>query len=83
MKRRRETPKNQGEKEMEEEKTVVSSGCSLATVLGIVFLVLKLVGVIDWAWVWVLAPFWIPVALVIAIALIWLLVIGIIAVINR
>ena len=68
---------------MEEEKTVVSSGCSLATVLGIVFLVLKLVGVIDWAWVWVLAPFWIPVALVIAIALIWLLVIGIIAVINR
>lgn len=68
---------------MEEEKTVVSSGCSLATVLGIVFLVLKLVGVIDWAWVWVLAPFWIPVALVIAVALIWLLVIGIIAVINR
>ena len=68
---------------MEEEKTVVSSGCSLATVLGVVFLVLKLVGVIDWAWVWVLAPFWIPVALVIAIALIWLLVIGIIAVINR
>ncbi len=68
---------------MEEEKTVVSSGCSLATVLGVVFLVLKLVGVIDWAWVWVLAPFWIPVALVIAVALIWLLVIGIIAVINR
>ena len=68
---------------MEEEKTVVSSGCSLATVLGVVFLVLKLVGVIDWAWVWVLAPFWIPVALVIAVVLIWLLVIGIIAVINR
>ena len=27
-------------------------------VLGIVFIVLKLVGVIDWSWVWVLAPLW-------------------------
>lgn len=68
---------------MEEKKTVVSSGCSLATVLGVVFLVLKLVGVIDWAWVWVLAPFWIPVALVIAVVLFWLMVIGIIAIVNR
>lgn len=32
---------------MEEKKTVVTSGCSLTTVLGVVFLVLKLVGVID------------------------------------
>ena len=32
---------------------------SLSTILGILFIVLKLYGVIDWAWVWVLAPFWI------------------------
>ena len=32
---------------------------SLSTILGIVFIILKLCGVIDWAWVWVLAPFWI------------------------
>ena len=28
--------------------------------LGIVFIVLKLCGVISWSWWWVLAPFWIP-----------------------
>lgn len=32
---------------------------SLNTILGIVFIVLKLCGVIEWSWVWVLAPFWI------------------------
>lgn len=36
-----------------------------ADVLLIVFIVLKLVGVIDWSWVWVLAPFWIPILIVI------------------
>ena len=34
-------------------------------VLLIVFVVLKLVGVIDWSWVWVLAPFWIPTLIII------------------
>ena len=32
---------------------------SLSTILGILFIVLKLCGVIEWSWVWVLAPFWI------------------------
>ena len=36
-----------------------------ADVLLIVFVVLKLVGVIDWSWVWVLAPFWIPTLIII------------------
>ena len=36
-------------------------GCSMSigTVLGIIFIVLKLVGLIEWSWVWVLCPFWI------------------------
>jgi len=34
-----------------------------ADVLGIVFIVLKLTGVIAWPWVWVLAPWWIVLAL--------------------
>jgi len=40
----------------------------IGSALGIVFIVLKLVGVITWSWVWVLSPFWIS-------ALIWLVVI--------
>lgn len=35
------------------------SSLGLASVLTIVFIVLKLVGVIDWKWIWVLAPLWI------------------------
>ena len=42
------------------------------TVVGIVFLVLKLLAiepVAHWSWVWVLCPFWIPFALVLLIAI--------------
>lgn len=34
-------------------------------ILFFVFLILKLCGVIDWPWVWILAPLWIPLVLVI------------------
>ena len=38
--------------------------------LAIAFIVLKLVGVITWSWVWVLAPLWIiPVILILAIVI--------------
>lgn len=40
-------------------------GLGVCDVLGIVFIVLKLVGVITWSWWWVLAPFWIPLAIVV------------------
>lgn len=36
-------------------------GLSFASVLQIVFIVLKLCKIIDWSWIWVLAPFWITV----------------------
>lgn len=39
-----------------------SGGMSLAGVLLVVFIVLKLCEVIDWSWVWVLSPLWIPIA---------------------
>ena len=45
-------------------------GLGVCDVLGIVFIVLKLVGVISWSWWWVLAPFWIPLAIVILCAII-------------
>lgn len=31
--------------------------------LVVLFIALKLCGVIDWSWVWVLAPLWIPLAI--------------------
>lgn len=33
---------------------------SFTSLLAIVFITLKLVGVIGWSWGWVLAPIWIP-----------------------
>ena len=40
-----------------------SSGLGLGSVLTIIFVVLKLVGVITWSWWWVLSPTWISIAL--------------------
>lgn len=48
---------------MKEKEKAKSGGIGLSGILGIVFIVLKLCGVIDWNWVWVLAPFWIPLVL--------------------
>ena len=42
-------------------------GISFCGLLTIVFIVLKLIGVINWSWLWVLCPLWIGVALFILI----------------
>lgn len=42
-------------------------GIGLFGILGIVFIVLKLVGVISWSWLWVLAPFWMPIGLAVVL----------------
>lgn len=49
-----------------------SGGIGVSTVLTLIFIVLKLVGVIDWKWVWVLAPTWIVLALNIIVLLIYI-----------
>jgi len=41
-----------------------------ALVLTLVFIVLKLTDQIDWSWWWVLSPLWLPLALVLSIAII-------------
>ncbi len=65
-----------------ENKTVVKKqGLGLGTVLTIIFVVLKLVGVIDWSWVWVLAPFWIGAIISLVFGLVALLIVAIAAII--
>lgn len=46
------------------------SGIGFCGLLTIAFIVLKLCNVITWSWVWVLAPTWIPIALVVLIIVI-------------
>lgn len=50
-----------------------SGGIGFCGLLAIAFIVLKLCGVINWSWIWVLAPLWMPVILVIFIVLILIL----------
>lgn len=59
---------------MNEKNTSTSSGgIGFCGLLGIVFIALKLLDVIAWSWVWVLALLWIPLAFVCVIGLIALI----------
>ena len=58
-------------------------GIGLCGATFLVFLILKLVGVINWSWWWVTAPLWGSVALVVAILIIVIIIAGIIAVVDN
>ena len=55
---------------MENKAVVKNYGISFCGLLTVVFIALKLCHVIDWAWIWVLAPAWISFSLGILIILI-------------
>lgn len=43
-----------------------SPSLGILDVLALIFIVLKLLGIVEWSWWWVLAPWWIP-ALIICV----------------
>ena len=49
-----------------------SGELGIGSVLTIVFVVLKLVGVINWSWWWVLSPLWISFALFLVAVILFL-----------
>ena len=52
-----------------QKKTEITIGGTWVSFLGIAFIVLKLTHQIEWSWWWVLAPFWIPWAIVLGIVI--------------
>jgi len=42
-------------------------GLGIVSVLTIIFIVLKLLGVVQWSWIWVLSPIWISAVIVVAV----------------
>lgn len=56
-----------------------SGGIGFLGLLCIVFIVLKLIGVIAWSWLWVLSPILIPIGL----ALLWLIIVGIVMLFSK
>lgn len=61
---------------MEEKNSTISIGIGFTDLLFLVFLVLKLCGIIGWSWWWVCAPLWIPVALLVAALVVAGIVVG-------
>jgi hypothetical protein len=51
-------------------KVNVNVGSIFVTLLTILFIALKLIGVISWSWLWVLSPLWISALLLIPIIII-------------
>ena len=64
-------------------KTNINVTFPWATILFIVFLVLKLTDVIDWSWWWVTAPLWIPIVLIALVFVFTMVVIGIASLVQR
>ena len=50
---------------MKKNKTGVSTGVGVTGLLQVAFIVLRLCGVINWSWWWVMAPSWITAAIVV------------------
>lgn len=48
---------------MMNKERVTVTGASSTSILTIAFVVLKLCGVIQWSWLWVLSPMWISIAI--------------------
>lgn len=48
-------------------KTSTSTSFPLGIILFLIFMTLKLCGVIAWSWIWVTAPIWAPVLIVLVI----------------
>ena len=64
---------------MSDNKSTRSSGIGFSSLLAILFITLKLTGVVTWSWLWVLAPIWFP----FVIAVFALIIVGIIVIANK
>lgn len=64
------------EEDMREDnkKQTATASLSFLDLLAITFIVLKLLGKITWSWWWVLAPVWMPLAIVIVIVVVALII---------
>lgn len=62
---------------MSSEDDFIKSGIDTMKILTIIFIVLKVLGLIQWSWLWVFSPIWIMCGLAFA----YLVVLGIIAII--
>ena len=65
---------------MHKEKEVKTVGLGFADALTLLFIALRLCGVIDWKWIWVLSPIWIS---ILFLALIFLVIVVLSVIADR
>ena len=53
-----------------QQAAVTVPGVGFAGLLAVLFIGLKLGHVIDWSWIWVLSPLWLPAAVVLAVVVV-------------
>jgi len=58
---------------MSDSNSSTSGGIGFTGLLTIVFIILKLCGVITWSWWWVLSPIWISIGIVLFFLIIFIL----------
>lgn len=58
----------------------VSGGVGFLGLLALIFITLKLTGVIDWSWWWILSPLWFPPTFVIAVIVVCLIITAIMSI---
>ena len=60
---------------------VSGGGIGFCGTLTLIFITLKLLGKIDWSWIWILSPLWIPLLIVIIVVMVILIIAGIVSLI--
>lgn len=55
---------------MDKKNLNINSNSDFLSFLTLIFITLKLCHIIDWSWMWVLAPLWIPLSIVLAVAVV-------------
>ena len=57
--------------------TIKPMELNICSVMALIFITLKLIGVIKWSWIWVLAPLWIGIIVIVIMFLFLLIISGI------
>jgi len=72
--------------EMDKSQSVTSvsgGGIGLASILTIIFVIMKCLGYLSWSWLWVFAPLWIAASIAVGIVIIIGLVILVVYLVAR
>ena len=57
-----------------EKNNNTSGGIGFVGLLTICFIVLKLIGIINWSWLWVISPIWISIIIGIVLGVIFIII---------